>query len=317
MSIFRTVVKIPESNFKIDYNSKMLFIGSCFTENIGNILEEHLFQIQINPFGIVYNPISIKNSLDFIIANKQFSKQDLQFHNERWFTYHHHSRFSDANQELCLEKINNSIISANELFKNADFLFLTFGTTKVYRKIENQEIVANCHKLPSRNFTTEILSVEEIVKEFSELFQKLQNFNPNLKIIFTVSPIRHWADGAIQNQISKSTLLLAINELTSIFQNLYYFPVYEIFMDELRDYRFYADDMLHPNETAIKFVFEKFKETFFEKETEILFDKINSLNKKIAHRPFNENSLEYKKHLEKIQFEIDELAKMKIQFRKK
>lgn len=310
---FRTIVNIPKLNLDINYKSKIVLFGSCFTENIGGKLKELMFDVNINPFGILYNPISVKNSLDFIIENKKFNDQDIAFQNERWFSYYHHSRFSNSDKNKCIENINDSISIAHSQLKDAKFLFLTFGTARVYKLIESNKIVSNCHKQPSSLFSNEILSVEEIVAEYKELITKLKGFNKNLQIIFTVSPVRHWKDGAHENQISKSTLILAINKLVEEFENASYFPAYEILMDDLRDYRFYAEDMLHPNEIGINYVWEKFKEAYFNNETKRISEKISALIKAKEHRAFNPESESYKKFNENNLKKIKELESLNLE----
>ncbi len=269
-------------------------LGSCFTENIGSNLQKLLFKVEINPFGIIYNPISIKNSLEILIENQKFTNSDLKFYNERWFTYFHHSRFSNANAEDCLLNINQAINAGNEVLKKADILLITFGTARVYRLIESGNIVSNCHKQPASLFSNELLRVENIISEYSQLIVSLKKFNPNINIIFTISPIRHWKDGAHENQISKSTLFLAIYNLTKSFNNIIYFPAYEIFMDDLRDYRFYAEDMLHPNEIGIKYVWDIFSKAFLSGSTQKIISEIENLNQAANHRPFNTKSDKYK-----------------------
>ncbi len=293
--LFRTVVNIKPSDFKIDYHSKILFVGSCFTENIGNRLAELKFRADVNPFGIIYNPISVKNSLDILIERKRFTKEDIHFHNELYFSYYHHSDFSDPKAEKCLEKMNVRIEYSSEFLRETDFLFLTFGTSWIYSLNSTKEIVSNCHKQPANYFTKHLLSVENIVNLYIELIEKLLQINGKLKIIFTVSPIRHWKDGAEGNQLSKSILLIAINLLKEKFNCVHYFPAYEIMMDELRDYRFYADDMIHPNQTAINYIRNRFTETYIQPEAQQLMNKVDKIVLAQNHIPYFPESENHKK----------------------
>ena len=294
---FRTIIDIPASKNKINHKNKSVFIGSCFAENIGNKFLQYKFPADLNPFGVIYNPISVKKSLEILIEKKSFGKKDLYFHNENWFSFYHHSSFSDIEQNNCLEKINTRILSSSDFLEKADFLFITFGTSYVYELIESQQIVSNCHKLPAKHFNRYLLSVDEIVENLKELIEKLHQFNKNLKIVLTVSPVRHWKDGARENQISKSTLIIAINELMKEFRQIEYFPAYEIVMDELRDYRFYDEDMFHPNATAINYLWKKFNDIYFNNRTKQLCSEINKLIQAMGHKPFNPHSENHKKFL--------------------
>ena len=290
MNTFRTVIDTPQSSFQIDHQRKLLLMGSCFAENIGETLEKYKFPITYNPFGIIYNPISVKNSLELLIKQKKFTKTNLIQTSGLWTSFSHHSKFSSSNLNECLEIINNSIISSSNHLKNTDYLFITFGSSYVYKYKKTGKIVSNCHKIPAKEFERYRLSVSEIIKEYDQLIKKLRSYNKKLKLIFTVSPIRHWKDGAIDNQISKSILLVAIDELKSKHNHVEYFPAYEIMMDELRDYRFYAVDMLHPSQTAINFIWEKFKETYINEKSYNILNDLNKLNSAIDHRPFNPKS---------------------------
>ncbi|MBE9467838.1 MAG: GSCFA domain-containing protein [Bacteroidetes bacterium] len=307
MCLFRTNIEIPKSNSKIAYNSKTIFVGSCFTENIGNKLYELKFPVEINPFGIQYNPKSVKNSLSFLIDKKVFTQDDIHFTNEQWFSFYHHSKFSNSDKEKCLFKINEKIRQAAEFLENADTLFITFGTAWVYQLNETKEIVSNCHKLPANQFNRFLLDVDDIYKDYLILIKRLLELNNKLKIIFTVSPIRHLKDGAVGNQISKSTLILAVNKLKKHFSNVEYFPSYEIMMDDLRDYRFYADDMFHINETAINYIWQKFSETYFDDNTQDLIKKIKKIVKNKNHKPFNPKSQMYKDFLKNNLEQINKL----------
>ncbi|GAI96735.1 unnamed protein product, partial [marine sediment metagenome] len=230
-----------------------MFIGSCFTESIGGKLNDYKFPVDINPFGIIYNPSSVGKSLELLIGEKEFTIDDLFFYNGKWLSFFHHSSFSDKDPELCLSRINAKITESREFLKKAGFLFITFGTAWVFEWKESGETVSNCHKISALKFNHKLLAVEDILENYKTLIHKLLRFNPQLKIIFTVSPIRHWKDGAEGNQVSKAILLLSAHQLLKKFQSVSYFPAYEIIMDDLRDYRFYSDDMIHLNSVAIDY----------------------------------------------------------------
>jgi hypothetical protein len=310
---FRTKVEIPPSNLKIDYQSNILFIGSCFADNIGSKLKNLKFLVEHNPFGVLYNPISINNNLEILLEKKLFSDPDLYWFNNKWISFSHFSAFSNANKEKCLEKINASILSASKLLAKAKFLFITFGTSWVYEFVETGKIVANCHKIPANKFRRFLLNINDIVNAYRHLIQIIRKINFHCEIIFTVSPIRHWKDGAIQNQVSKSILILAIQELLKEFDNTGYFPAYEIFMDELRDYRFYANDMLHPSDFALEYTWQRFSETYISNNTRPVIKDIEKLINAWKHSPINPGSRDYKAFLKK-QLEIIETLEIKYPF---
>ena len=297
MNSFRTEIFPKKSIFYVDYHKKSVFIGSCFTKNIGNKLSETKFPVLINPFGVLYNPLSVKNALEIIISRKIISDKDLNFENDKWFSFNHHSSFSSHEEEKVLQKINSKIIEAHDFLKEAKYLFVTFGTSWYYKLQTTNQIVANCHKLPAKLFIRELLNANEITVSWSAILKLLHEFNPSLKIIFTVSPIRHWKDGAINNQLSKSTLIIAIHELLAKHKNTSYFPSYEIMMDDLRDYRFYDDDFLHPNTQAINYIWNKFENTFIDEKTIQVSKQIEKIAKAINHRPFHPQTDSYKKFL--------------------
>lgn len=283
----------------MDYSKSMMLFGSCFSENIGQKLIDLKFKVDMNPFGILYNPESIANSLKLLLKNQTFTESDLFFDQGLWNSFYHHSRFSDVNREMALEKINSRIKLSAEFLKTADFLMITFGTAWVYELISTGQIVSNCHKIPAKQFNRFRLGVNEISEAYHHLLDELWKFNPNLKIIFTVSPIRHWKDGAVENQVSKSTLILSIERLITGIENrnCSYFPSYEIMMDELRDYRFYAEDMIHLSPVATDYIFDRFSKFLISKESMNLVDNVMKIRKAVMHRPVNSSSVEYKKNL--------------------
>lgn len=304
---FRTKIDIPTLGFDITYANRCIFVGSCFAENIGNKLVGTKIHTSVNPTGILYNPFSICKSIKNALGGMKYCEEDVFFSGGAWNCFDFHSRFSNPEKKNCIASIN----SANETFAkeihNADVMFVTFGTAFVYELAETGEVVCNCHKQPEKTFVRRLLKVNEIVELWSECIKKLSDANPNLHIVFTVSPIRHWRDGAHQNQVSKSTLHLAINELNCKFPQTGYFPAYEIMMDELRDYRFYAADMVHPSETAVQYIWECFGEAFFSEQTKSVIARISKITAAANHRPSNPQSEEYKSFCKKNLGEIEHI----------
>ncbi len=287
MDLFRTIVNVPESRRKLDYDTSSLWMGSCFTENIGVRLKDLKFPAEVNPFGVLYNPESIKNSIVILKEKRLFTEEDLLYGNDLWYSFYHHSSFSHPDRDICLQKINNSIERASRLLENAAFLFITFGTARVYKLKESGAVVSNNHKLPQDRFRNELLEVDDIVDSYKILIDGLQKFNPGLHLVFSLSPVRHWKDGATGNQISKSTLMLAIAKLTEVFGNVSYFPAYEIVMDELRDYRYYGDDMIHINNQGVEYIWKRFMDSFFATSALSPAKQISDISQGIRHRPFN------------------------------
>lgn len=294
---FRTILEIKKADFTISHSSRILSIGSCFAENIGNRLSSFRFDIDVNPFGIQYNPASIAKGLQILIDRKRFAIDDIFYANDVWSSMMHHSDFSATTSDECLSNINSRIESASARIRNIDFYLITFGTAWIYELLDSGEVVSNCHKLPSNKFHRRRLSVDEIVELYKNLIDKLLHFSPNARFIFSVSPIRHWKDGAHENQISKSTLLLAVEQLREYSPRVSYFPSYELVLDDLRDYRFYDSDMIHPNSVAIEYVWEKLSATYFSASTMELCKRILALVQASQHRPFNANTEAFSKFL--------------------
>ena len=296
--MFQTKIDIPVSKITISYEDSIMTLGSCFAENIGNKLKTVYFDTDINPFGVLYNPVSVKNSLELLIQNQSFAKDDIFENKSMWQSFAHSSQFSGISEVECLNKINSRLISSGEFLQNTNVMLITFGTAWVFEEKKSGRVVSNCHKLPSGDFERRRLTVTEIVTKYNDLIVTLQSLCPALNIIFSVSPIRHWKDGAHENNISKSILLMAIDELQKQHEQVHYFPAYEILLDELRDYRFYAPDMLHPSEVAVDYIWSRFSETYFTDQTLLLKKRIEQLNADRAHRPFQPDSAEFKKFVE-------------------
>ncbi len=292
---FRTEVETVKFAWQTGYLHKNMFMGSCFTENIGERMESLKFPSDINPFGILYNPVSIAKGLRFLIQNKKFDETELIYNNGLWHSFFHHSRFSSPEKEEALAKINDRIAFSSQFLKNASFLFITFGTAWVYEYLQSGKIVSNCHKIPDREFRRFRLKSEEIAEEYRILLGELWKFNPDLKIVFTVSPIRHRKDGMVENQLSKAILLLAVDSVISEFgkDKCNYFPAYEIVMDELRDYRFYDEDMIHLSKPAVNHIWEKFQSSLIDKESLKVSEKVKNIINAVNHKPFNKFTNEY------------------------
>jgi hypothetical protein len=306
MPNLQTKVDIPFPAFNINYSDEIILLGSCFASNIGERLSQLKFKSITNPFGVIYNPASIANSIDLLVDGNDYTDAKLNYFNELWFSFSHHTSFSSPDKNACLGKINLVLNKSAKMIRNAGVIFLTLGTARFYRYKKTGEIVSNCHKIPAAEFEREFLEIPQIVKLLSDSFDKILQINKATKFVLTISPIRHWKDGAIENMRSKSALLMAVRELEKKYVQLYYFPVYEIFMDELRDYRFYASDMLHPSDFAVDYIWEKFVQVFFTNETMQQANEIDKLVYMLKHRPIITSTNAYKKFLYSINEKISE-----------
>ena len=294
----QTPVISPKASFDITHRSTMLLFGSCFSENIGLKLRENKFRVNVNPFGVLYNPFSISSAINRLLDGHVFADKDFVCHNNSYHSFMHHGSFSNANIDDALSNINNEFGIASAQLVAADFLLITFGTSYVFRWKETGEVVGNCHKIPATQFVRERLTIDEITLVWRKLLERMLVANPHLKILFTVSPIRHFKDGAHQNQLSKSILHLSIDQLMQQFPaNAFYFPAYEIMMDQLRDYRFYTDDMLHPSQLAQNYIWKRFGASYFSKETQSIIDEWQRIHQSLSHKPNNTDSEAYQKFL--------------------
>ncbi|MEN9919703.1 MAG: hypothetical protein RL662_2139 [Bacteroidota bacterium] len=304
---FRKKISVVKSELTIDHQTRLQLFGSCFAQNMGMQLIESKFNVSVNPFGVLYNPASIAQAIHILLEERIFDQHDVFKDQGVYHTFFHHSSFSNTDLSSFINQINNEREQATEQLKQADLLLITFGTSYVFSNKASQQIVANCHKLPASTFDRYRLSVANIVEVWDKLIARLKEINPSLQILFTVSPIRHWKDGAHNNQLSKATLLLAIDELIYKHTSLHYFPSYEIVLDELRDYRFYAEDMLHPNDLAIRYIWSVFSETYFNAETVQITKQWTTIYKALMHRPFNEKTEEHKQFLRQTLLKIKDL----------
>jgi hypothetical protein len=280
-----TEVKIPEYPFRLDHHSPVLMMGSCFTEEVGKFLHRYLFPVCINPFGVTYNPLSLLGGLKALIEKEGYVAGDLEQHNGQWFSFDHYTLFSHPDREKALKGINLQFHQAKGFLENASFLILTWGTAWVYRLRSTDRVVNNCHKLPSREFNRSRLTPRQIIEAYEQFLTSLFRYQPGLKILFTVSPVRHWKDGAHGNQLSKSVLLLAGEALQQTFpEHCFYFPSYEIVMDELRDYRYFGADLVHTNDIATEYIWEKFSGSLIHEESRFMIRALEPLLKLKAHR---------------------------------
>ncbi|MCS6820317.1 MAG: GSCFA domain-containing protein [Microscillaceae bacterium] len=296
--LFRTEILTPKSIQNIHYKHKILSIGSCFAQNMGDKLKQAGLEVLINPFGTVFNPISLHNLLLPNTFESENIEQGIVYYEEVFYHEDFHSEIKAKSQEELKNLIKKQQDITQNYLKNADWLLLTWGTAWVYVRKEKNKIVANCHKLPQKLFEKYLLSVEEISQNFQKLYQFLQNINPKLQIILTISPVRHLKDTLVLNNVSKATLLLAKHWIVERYEKVSYFPSYEIMLDDLRDYRFYASDLLHPNEQALQYIWEKFSATYFDSLTQQYCIDFEQISKAKAHKPFNPDTNSYQLFLE-------------------
>jgi hypothetical protein len=305
---FTTQIPIPESKEPINYNSRIVSLGSCFALNIGQKFDYFKLKNTTNPFGILFHPLALQKFIGYAANNKTFAEADIFYHNERWHSYDAHSDLSHSDKEMLLANLNNSTASAHTELKQATHIIITLGTAWVYRNTESNNLVANCHKVPQKQFTKELLSVETITQNLQQIINLVGQVNADAQIIFTVSPVRHIKDGFTQNQWSKANLIAALHNVlqisTSGVRGLEYFPSYEIMMDELRDYRFYAEDMIHPSTTAIDYIWERFTQTHITVEAKETMKAVDVIQKGLQHRSFNPESTQHFQFLEKLQHKI-------------
>lgn len=306
---FRTQIPIQKSNSQIDYHSKILSVGSCFAENMAAKFDFFKFQNETNPFGIIFNPVSIEKILERVCKQELFGEKDVFFYNERWHSFEVHSDLSNPDREELLESLNKAIKETHKRIKEATHIIITYGTSWIYRSLESNEIVANCHKVPQKQFSKELLSIEIIEKSIQNTIKLIQDLNSEINFIFTVSPVRHIKDGFIENQLSKSHLFAGLHSnLRSGISHLEYFPSYEIMMDELRDYRFYTEDMLHPNQIAIDYIWKLFSENYISENSISTMKEVDEIQKSLRHRSFNPESEQHQKFLFKLNQKINLLG---------
>jgi GSCFA family len=296
MKPWRTELIPQKSSFGISHSDRLFTLGSCFAQAIGKQLNNHKFQVEANPFGKVYNPFSIHKTIDYILRHTTISTDDFTHREEAYFHFDFHSQNAATSADALKMRVEELIQTLNEQLTKATVLILTYGTAFVYRRKDNQKIVANCHKVPSSNFTKELLTVDAVISSFHDTFQRLRKLKPSLKVVLTVSPVRHVKDTLELNAVSKSILRLACNQLSQQ-PGVEYFPAYELMMDDLRDYRFYKADRIHPTEEAEEYVWEKFADAHFNDSTKSILQEWHEVKVALHHRPLFPETASHQKFL--------------------
>ena len=300
---FKLTLASKRAENSMGYRDNLFLIGSCFSENMGAKLNTHLFKVFENPHGVLFNPISVAQSLSDCIQNKQYTEADLFQLNEVWNSWNHHSRFSGISVEDALDKINNSITKAHAFLKTADHIVITLGSAWVYQLNSQSpfaagQVVANNHKAPASWFNKSLMKPDALVLLLNKMVKELLQFNAHLQIIFTISPVRHLREGLVENNRSKAVLIQAVHEIVDSTENVAYFPSYEYVIDDLRDYRFYAEDLVHPNYAASNYVWEKWVETYMNEETQGIMKQVAELQLAVQHKPFFAGSTQHKEFLQ-------------------
>ena len=300
---FRFEFDVAKLSPPIQHSQSLFLIGSCFTENIGEKLKRNKFKVLENPHGILFNPVSVSEAVMDYVEDTKYTANDLFEYNESWHSWKHHSRFSGVTQEEALQKINQSIGDAHNFLSDADYVMITLGSAWVYRLTADAKnaiegsVAANNHKAPASWFYRRLLSTEEVLSVLDPMIHRMFLFNKKIKILFTISPVRHLREGVVENNRSKASLIQAVHQLVDKFERIYYFPAYELVLDDLRDYRYYAEDLVHPNYFATQYVWERFMEACISEESRKLIEEITSIHLAYKHRPFNATSEQHKKFL--------------------
>ncbi len=307
---FRTIVPVFNPGWEISHRDKLLLLGSCFAENIGALLQRARFDTIINPHGIVFNPHSVAASIEDLLTGKIYRQSDLYENDGLWMSLNHHGRFNHNDASVVLERINYSIAEGKEQLEKASVLVVTWGSAWAYRWNNDGKIVANCHKIPQKHFTKVFIRHEQIVASWNDLIMSIRKINPEIKVMLTVSPVRHWRDGMNENQISKAHLLIAARELCDSLHDVVYFPSYEIMLDELRDYRFYKEDMLHPGDLAIRYIWQRLADKYF---SSVTLEKLEALEPRLRyleHRPLHTSAAAHAEMCAQKEEEISRILSM-------
>ncbi|WP_158962410.1 GSCFA domain-containing protein [Myroides fluvii] len=306
---FSTVVPVSYTGKKITYEDKILCMGSCFAVNIGEKFKAYQFQQIINPFGILFHPKAIEKLVEYAVKGYEFTTSDVFEHQEIWSSFVAHSDLNELEQEDIVTKLNVKLFDLQMALRESTFIALTFGTAWVYALKETGEIVANCHKVPNTQFDKRLLSYEEVVESYKHIITLIRTVNSEAHILCSISPVRHIKDGFVENQRSKSILLAALHQALAVVQDakVNYIPVYEIVMDELRDYRFYKEDLIHPNDMAIQYVWERFVAHYVDEQMDAVMKKVDEVQKGLNHRPFNPTAEQHLKFLDSLIEKIDDL----------
>lgn len=294
---FRTELELSVSDFQITHRHKILGVGSCFVDSIGEKLSNAKFEVMTNPFGTLFHPLAIENALARIIGLNYYTEEEIFKSTSYYFSWDHHTSFNQTTLKATLEKINNALEMANRFVSEAGVFLITLGTSFAYKIKDHNLFVANCHKAPASYFEKVLLSDLQIKTSIRNIFNLIHDVNPKAEIIVTVSPVRHIKDGIVENNVSKAKLISNLHEILSQSQNAEYFPAYELMMDDLRDYRFYKEDLIHPSEVAIGYIWEKFGDKYFHDSTKKQIRMAEKINAAMAHRPLNPESMTYKEFL--------------------
>ncbi len=303
---FSTHIPLQKAKNPIDYHAKVVSIGSCFSENIHQKLQYAKLSSICNPLGILFHSSAIETLLTHAVNKKVYTENEVFFHQERWHCFDAHSIASNPDKKKLLEYLNNAIQETHQAIKEATHLNITLGTAWVYRHIATDAIVANCHKIPQKQFLKELRTVTEITEDLAAIIDMVRSINPRVEFLFTLSPVRHLKDGFVENAQSKAHLLAAIHQVVNT-TNTSYFPSYEILMDELRDYRFYASDMVHPNETAIGYIWERFRESWVSEEAQKTLETVEKIQRGLAHKPFHQDSEAHQKFVKSLDGQLQKL----------
>ncbi|MBT8259049.1 MAG: GSCFA domain-containing protein [Bacteroidia bacterium] len=305
---FRTSIKLDQqAHGLIDYNSDLFMIGSCFAQKMSYRLNYFQFRNLTNPFGILFHPVAIERVITRALNDEFFDKTDCFEMNERWFSFEGHSYLNGRTARDLTERLNDKLKETKSQLESATHLVITLGTAWVYRHISTDTIVANCHKVPQKEFSKELLTVEEISESVDSIIKLIRLINKEIRVILTVSPVRHLKDGMIENSRSKAHLLAGVHQIVNKRDGIHYFPSYEIMMDDLRDYRFYEGDMLHPNSLAIQYIWDQFQETWIDEKCYAVMEEVDKVSRGFAHKPFRADSQGYKDFLKKNMEHADKL----------
>jgi hypothetical protein len=307
MTDFRTDVRVSGSTAPIHLKTPIVTVGSCFAEAIGHRLEINKFNVLSNPFGVIYNPHSIHKVVRYAIHNEPATDHLFVQNNDVFLNYDFHSEFSSLIKQELVHRLNNTIGSVHYFLKDTSWILITYGTAWVYTRVDTGEIVANCHKMPAANFRKTLMPEDSIVKSFEQLYNELKNYNPNIRIILTVSPVRHLKDTLELNSVSKSVLRVACHSITQKFEDAEYFPAYEMMMDDLRDYRFYKSDLIHPTDVAEDYIWEKFAERYFDDNTKQFIKEWTSVLSALNHRAFHPHSKQHQQFLSETLKKLEQL----------
>lgn len=306
-----TKIPVQTGNKPIDYQSEVVLLGSCFAENMGAKFEYFKFKNFQNPFGILFHPSAIERLVENALNKKEYTSSDIFCHQDLWHSFDAHSKLSNVSPDALIQTLNTQLEETFAQLHKASHIIITLGTAWVYEALASGKYVANCHKVPQKEFQKKLLSISDIESSLQHIIAQIQNINRQATIIFTISPVRHIKDGFVENTQSKSHLFAALHAVISRSSNCHYFPSFEIVMDELRDYRFYKRDMIHPNELAIDYIWEKFKEAWISKDVDTLMTRIDTVQKGLQHKAFQPNSDAYRKfkaHLEEEQLQLKQIV---------